>query len=155
MSSHNAVQASALPFPILNKLINKRLVPLYPLFMPWGESPDLLLPLLRVVLASASPRRKEILASIVRPPPPLLLPSGPSKLTRSLTRMEQGLEPEIVPSSFAEDLPHASYAHDLTEYPIATAGEKVCPPLPLPSLLSLSSRALVEADALLVCLWWG
>lgn len=36
----------------------------------------------------------------------------------------QGLRPEIIPSTFAENLPHSTYAHSLAEYPIATAYEK-------------------------------
>ncbi|KAI5453730.1 hypothetical protein NCC49_005545 [Naganishia albida] len=53
----------------------------------------------RVVLASASPRRKELLET-------------------------SGLKPDIIPSTFAENLPHGSYSNALAEYPIATAGEK-------------------------------
>lgn len=53
----------------------------------------------RVVLASASPRRAEIL-----------------KL--------YGLAPEIVPSTFPETLSHADF-DDLTQYPVATGTEKV------------------------------
>ncbi|PAV16490.1 Maf Ham1 [Pyrrhoderma noxium] len=52
----------------------------------------------RVVLASASPRRKEILATF-------------------------GLEPEIVPSTFDETLPQSSF-EDIHEYPVATASQK-------------------------------
>lgn len=37
----------------------------------------------------------------------------------------QGFTPEIVVSNFAEDLPHTLYQDDLSQYPIATAGEKV------------------------------
>ncbi|KAL7419821.1 hypothetical protein Q5752_005737 [Cryptotrichosporon argae] len=53
----------------------------------------------RVVLASSSPRRKDLLAIV-------------------------GFVPEIVPSTFAEDLPKADFAGRLAEYPVATAGEK-------------------------------
>ncbi|KAJ9120052.1 hypothetical protein QFC22_002949 [Naganishia vaughanmartiniae] len=50
----------------------------------------------RVVLASSSPRRKEVL---------------------------EGLKPDIVPSTFPENLPHGSYSNAYAEYPIATAME--------------------------------
>ncbi|KAJ9103776.1 hypothetical protein QFC21_002238 [Naganishia friedmannii] len=53
----------------------------------------------RVVLASSSPRRREILEA-------------------------SGLKPDIVPSTFPENLPHGSYSNAYAEYPIATAGEK-------------------------------
>ncbi|KAF8557114.1 Maf/Ham1 [Imleria badia] len=75
MTSHNAVLANALNTPGIKKLRNKR-----------------------VVLASASPRRKDILKTI-------------------------GLEPEIVPSTFAEDLPLSSF-EQIHEYPVATAMHK-------------------------------
>jgi len=52
----------------------------------------------RVVLASNSPRRKEILQI-------------------------HGLAPEIVPSNFPETLPHSQFS-DLHEYPVATATHK-------------------------------
>ncbi|KAF7972236.1 hypothetical protein HWV62_18646 [Athelia sp. TMB] len=52
----------------------------------------------RVVLASASPRRKEILQIF-------------------------GLAPEIIPSTFAEDLVASSF-EDIHEYPVATATQK-------------------------------
>jgi hypothetical protein len=39
--------------------------------------------------------------------------------------MKQGFRPEIVPSTFAEDLPKGSFEGRLADYPIATAGEKV------------------------------
>jgi septum formation protein len=52
----------------------------------------------RVVLASASPRRAEILRTI-------------------------GIAPEIVPSTFGEDLDPESF-EDVHEYPVATAQEK-------------------------------
>lgn len=54
----------------------------------------------RVILASSSPRRKDIFEAA-------------------------GLRPEIVPSTFAEDLPKDQYEGNLADYPIATAGEKV------------------------------
>ncbi|GAA97741.1 uncharacterized protein L969DRAFT_97445 [Mixia osmundae IAM 14324] len=56
----------------------------------------------RVILASASPRRSEILRQI-------------------------GLAPEIIPSTFSENLPHDSFADDelgLGAYAVATASEK-------------------------------
>jgi len=52
----------------------------------------------RVILASASPRRKDILKTF-------------------------GLEPEIVPSKFEENLPHGQF-EDIHEYPVATATQK-------------------------------
>jgi len=52
----------------------------------------------RVILASASPRRQEILRTF-------------------------GLEPEIVPSTFEEDLPLSSF-QDIHEYPVSTATYK-------------------------------
>jgi len=75
MPSHNAVLPNALRTPAIEKLRNKR-----------------------VVLASASPRRKEILQAL-------------------------GLEPEIVPSTFAENLPFSSF-EQIHEYPVATATHK-------------------------------
>lgn len=72
---HNAVLSTALAIPVLNKLKNKR-----------------------VVLASKSPRRKEIFKAF-------------------------GLNPEIVPSDFAENLPQSSF-QDIHEYPVATATHK-------------------------------
>ncbi|KAN0060639.1 hypothetical protein ACQY0O_007297 [Thecaphora frezii] len=54
----------------------------------------------RVVLASASPRRKEILASV-------------------------GLHPEIVPSTFEEDLPKSAFhGEDAYQYPVQTGAKK-------------------------------
>ncbi|KAH6880177.1 inosine triphosphate pyrophosphatase-like protein [Coprinopsis sp. MPI-PUGE-AT-0042] len=53
----------------------------------------------RIILASNSPRRKELLRTI-------------------------GLEPEIVPSNFPENLPFSTYAHQAHEYPVATATHK-------------------------------
>lgn len=38
--------------------------------------------------------------------------------------LSQGLDPEIVPSTFEEDFPHEDYKDDLSGYPVATAGEK-------------------------------
>jgi hypothetical protein len=35
----------------------------------------------------------------------------------------QGLEPEVVPSTFAEDLPLSSF-EDIHEYPVSTATQK-------------------------------
>ncbi len=42
-----------------------------------------------------------------------------------MKRNTQGIRPEIISSTFAEDLPKASFEGRLAEYPIATAGEKV------------------------------
>ncbi|KAK1920810.1 inosine triphosphate pyrophosphatase-like protein [Papiliotrema laurentii] len=53
----------------------------------------------RVILASSSPRRKQLFEHV-------------------------GIRPEIVPSTFAENLPHGDFAGRLGDYPIATAGEK-------------------------------
>ncbi|KAK0536219.1 hypothetical protein OC842_002048 [Tilletia horrida] len=73
----SAVSDDALRIPALNKLASKR-----------------------VVLASASPRRKEILASI-------------------------GLHPEIIPSTFEENLPKSEYVGEAAfEYPVATSSHK-------------------------------
>ncbi|WWC98890.1 septum formation protein Maf [Kwoniella sp. B9012] len=69
------------------------------------DSPRLNLPVFeifkdkRIILASSSPRRKEILARV-------------------------GFHPEIVPSTFKEDLSHELFNYDLTKYPIATCTEK-------------------------------
>lgn len=43
----------------------------------------------------------------------------------------QGLAPEVVPSTFSEDLSHNDYADDPTQYAVATATEKVHFLLPL------------------------
>lgn len=51
------------------------------------------------MLASSSPRRRELFSQI-------------------------GLAVEVIPSTFAEDLPHGDYAEDLAQYPVATATEK-------------------------------
>ncbi|EJD06812.1 Maf-like protein [Fomitiporia mediterranea MF3/22] len=72
---HQAIKPHALKVPGLVKLSGKR-----------------------VVLASASPRRKEILANF-------------------------GIEPEIIPSTFEETLPQSSF-EDVHEYPVATATQK-------------------------------
>ncbi|KAG2147718.1 Maf Ham1 [Suillus bovinus] len=72
---HNVVLPTALKTPAIQKLTNKR-----------------------VILASASPRRKEILQTL-------------------------GLAPEVVPSTFAEDLPISSF-EDIHEYPVSTATQK-------------------------------
>ncbi|GAA6059005.1 hypothetical protein JCM10212_001715 [Sporobolomyces blumeae] len=53
----------------------------------------------RIVLASASPRRAEILATY-------------------------GLKPEIVPSAFPETLSHADFADDPSQYAVYTGSEK-------------------------------
>lgn len=75
LPEHNCLLPHALRTASLEKLIGKR-----------------------VVLASNSPRRKEILETF-------------------------GLAPEIVPSTFAENLPISSY-QDVHEYPVATATHK-------------------------------
>ncbi|BEJ11275.1 hypothetical protein CspHIS471_0106970 [Cutaneotrichosporon sp. HIS471] len=53
----------------------------------------------RVVLASGSPRRKDIFENV-------------------------GFKPEIIPSTFSEDLSKGDFEGRLADYPIATAGEK-------------------------------
>ncbi|OSX59116.1 hypothetical protein POSPLADRAFT_1041261 [Postia placenta MAD-698-R-SB12] len=75
LPEHNCVLPHALRVPSLQKLVGKR-----------------------VVLASNSPRRKEILQIF-------------------------GLAPEIVPSTFNEDLSVGSF-EDIHEYPVATASHK-------------------------------
>ncbi|KAI6016750.1 Maf Ham1 [Pisolithus marmoratus] len=73
--SRNAVRPNALKTPGIERLRNKR-----------------------VVLASASPRRKEILRTL-------------------------GLDPEVIPSTFQENLPLSSF-ENIHEYPVATATQK-------------------------------
>ncbi|ORY25250.1 inosine triphosphate pyrophosphatase-like protein [Naematelia encephala] len=70
------VLPTSLPLPIFKQLQNRR-----------------------IVLASSSPRRKDILETA-------------------------GLRPEIIPSTFAENLPKSRFQGHLADYPIATAGEK-------------------------------
>nr|XP_019012400.1 septum formation protein Maf [Kwoniella pini CBS 10737]OCF51181.1 septum formation protein Maf [Kwoniella pini CBS 10737] len=72
----SCVGPKALPLPIFQKLKDKR-----------------------VILASASPRRKEIFAT-------------------------SDFHPEIITSTFAEDLPHSRFQGRLADYPIATGAEK-------------------------------
>ncbi|TDL25548.1 Maf/Ham1 [Rickenella mellea] len=72
---HQAVLPNALRLPGLTKLHGKR-----------------------VILASNSPRRREILKTF-------------------------GVVPEVVPSTFDESLPHSSF-QDVHEYPVATATQK-------------------------------
>lgn len=74
-AQHNVVLPTALKTPAIQKLANKR-----------------------VILASASPRRKEILQTL-------------------------GLAPEVIPSTFAENLPLSSF-EDIHEYPVSTAIQK-------------------------------
>lgn len=74
-ATHNAILPHALPLPAIKKLSGKR-----------------------VVLASASPRRKDILNMF-------------------------GLAPEIVPSTFEETLAISQF-EDIHEYPVATATQK-------------------------------
>lgn len=87
-----AVMAHALKIPGLNKLAGKR-----------------------VVLASASPRRKEILQTMVR----LRISWNPS----SYIAYPKGLAPEVIPSTFGEDLSPGDF-EDIHEYPVATATHK-------------------------------
>ncbi|KAG8899613.1 hypothetical protein FRB99_006533 [Tulasnella sp. 403] len=79
--SHNAVLPHALKTPAFTKLSNNK----------------------RVILASTSPRRKEILKTFVG--------------------TDMGLDPEIVPSTFEETLPHSEFPN-VYEYPVSTAAEK-------------------------------
>jgi len=72
----------------------------------------------RIVLASNSPRRKEILNTFVRLHWGSIYWSAIYAL-----RIPQGLAPEIVPSTFGEDLPLSSF-QDIHEYPVATATHK-------------------------------
>jgi len=74
-TKHECVLPNALKIPALTKMAGKR-----------------------IVLASASPRRKEILKTF-------------------------GLDPEIVVSTFAENLPHDHF-NNVYEYPVGTATEK-------------------------------
>nr|XP_019049948.1 septum formation protein Maf [Kwoniella bestiolae CBS 10118]OCF28878.1 septum formation protein Maf [Kwoniella bestiolae CBS 10118] len=76
LTRSSPVGPKALPLPIFQKLKDKR-----------------------VVLASASPRRKEIFAA-------------------------SDFHPEIIPSTFKEDLPHSRFQGRLADYPIATGAEK-------------------------------
>ncbi|KDN44912.1 Maf-domain-containing protein [Tilletiaria anomala UBC 951] len=77
MQASSSVSATALPIPAFNKLTGKR-----------------------VVLASASPRRAQLLAAV-------------------------GLTPEIVPSTFEENLPKSEFRDDAAyEYPVETAASK-------------------------------
>ncbi|WFC94059.1 hypothetical protein MBRA1_000689 [Malassezia brasiliensis] len=77
MADMNCVEADALDTPVFTRLKNKR-----------------------IVLASGSPRRVELLASV-------------------------GLRPEVVPSRFEEDLPKSEFAGEgVHEYPVQTASHK-------------------------------
>lgn len=98
LPKHNCVLAHALKVPSLQKLVGKR-----------------------VILASNSPRRREILRTFVS-----VFTHNPrtSCLYYSFIHsLHQGLEPEIVPSTFEEDLPHGEF-EDVHEYPVATATHK-------------------------------
>lgn len=77
MPRPSPVLAHALPLPIMQALQHRR-----------------------VVLASASPRRKDLLRT-------------------------SGLAPEVVPSTFEEDLDKADFKGRAGEYPVLTAQEKV------------------------------
>jgi septum formation protein len=92
----SAVLSSALPLPIFKSLHGRR-----------------------IVLASASPRRKDILETAVSSHFEILLPG------RIARWHLQGFKPEVIPSEFAEDLPKSQFEGKLADYPIATAGEKV------------------------------
>lgn len=92
--SHNCVLPHALNLPSTRKLAGKR-----------------------VVLASASPRRKEILQTIVR------RRVSHSLIAAAESSVAQGLAPEIIVSTFKEDLPIHAFG-DPHEYPVATATQK-------------------------------
>jgi len=74
-SKHIYIQPHALPLPAIKKLAGKR-----------------------IILASKSPRRQDILRTF-------------------------GLTPEVIPSTFVEDLPISSFP-DIHEYPVSTATHK-------------------------------
>lgn len=69
----------------------------------------------RVVLASNSPRRKEILNTLVNP--------CTFSYLSQVTLPSQGLNLETIPSTFDEDLDYGSFDSPY-EYPVATATEK-------------------------------
>jgi len=72
----------------------------------------------RIVLASASPRRKDILRVIVR----TFIPFIVLEISRSKAAY-QGIDPEVVPSTFEENLSPDDF-NDIHEYPVATATQK-------------------------------
>lgn len=92
LPEHNCILPHALRLPIVEKLTNKR-----------------------VVLASNSPRRKDILLTYVL--------AAPRRYLHQSDLVTQGLAPEIVPSTFDETLPIQSFK-DPHEYPVATATHK-------------------------------
>lgn len=104
MATYNPVGPTALSLPIFKKLANRR-----------------------VVLASASPRRKEIFANAVRSDPTTSYANHETVyMLIQIYQTKKGFFPEIVPSTFAEDLPHSRFQGHLADYPIATGAEKVC-----------------------------
>jgi septum formation protein len=101
----------------------------------------------RIVLASNSPRRKEIFSNILVSP-------GTSRLSAVTDTLatRKGLKPDIVPSTFAEDLPVSSF-EDVHEYAVSTATHKavevyerlvVCPSNCLNSPASSHFRSSVK-----------
>jgi len=72
----------------------------------------------RIVLASNSPRRKEILHTLVRPWQFIIIDHRLSPVSKS-----QGIAPDIVPSTFEENLDYYSFPQP-HEYPVATATHK-------------------------------
>ena len=98
LTDHNCVLPHALKIPALEKLVGKR-----------------------VVLASNSPRRKDILRTFVGVLGLVWVRSV--RLTLPSIVFCQGLEPEIVPSTFEETLPFGGFS-DPHEYPVATASQK-------------------------------
>ncbi|PWZ03146.1 hypothetical protein BCV70DRAFT_214612 [Testicularia cyperi] len=79
----------------------------------------------RVVLASSSPRRQEILASI-------------------------GLRPEIVPSTFEEDLPKSEFTGEAVyEYPVQTGAKKRENPEDPPDLVIGADTVVVQDEVIM------
>ncbi len=106
MSRPSPVLPTALPLPIFRLLAKKR-----------------------VVLASSSPRRKEILEKSVRQRSDSAAGHDHAccfvGLNADNVHPPKGFSPEIIPSNFEENLPKSAYAHNLADYPMATAAEKV------------------------------
>lgn len=69
----------------------------------------------RIILASASPRRKDILSVFVL--------RSVASFSTSTNGCFQGIAPEIIPSTFEENLPVSSF-QNIHEYPVATATHK-------------------------------
>jgi hypothetical protein len=78
----------------------------------------------RVVLASSSPRRKQIFEQFVCHFSSHFYCSH-VKVTKIEMECNKGLQPEIIPFTFPETLPHGDFAANLEEYATSTAEEKV------------------------------